>query len=212
MTLVQLNSDGSLSDSIYSELKMRLVFGHYAPGDRLSMRKLAAEFGTSPMPVREALKRLASERVIESAAAKAFNIPKLSDKRAADLFDLRALLEGAAIDAACNHVTPELLDELDALCARMDAHLKLRDVKAYLVDNHRFHFLLYQLVGNEEMTSMIEQLWMQTGPPLSVGVRDDDAWNAEHKRLVHALREGETDGLGNIMRADISWGARFYRS
>ena len=89
--------DRSLSEDIYATLKERLMLGHYQPGDRLSMRKLASEFGTSPMPVREALKHLASENVIESAAAKAFHIPSLSDKRAADLFDLRALLDRGAI-------------------------------------------------------------------------------------------------------------------
>jgi len=208
--------DVSLSDEIYAELKNRLILGRYSPGDRLSMRKLAAEFGTSAMPVREALKRLSSEQVIESAAAKAFNVPSLSSKRAAGLFDLRALLESAAVEAAHAYLTPELLDELEALCERIDAHLKLRDFAAYMVDNRRFHFLLYRLADNPDLISMIEQLWMKTGPSLFHGLQEGGAakldWNADHKRLCIAMREGRVADFGAIMRADVEWGAEFYRT
>ena len=208
--------DISLSDGIYAELKNRLILGRYLPGDRLSMRKLAVEFGTSPMPVREALKRLASENVIESAAAKAFNVPSLSDKRAADLFDLRALLESAAVEAAHDALTPDLLDELEALCERMDAHLKLRDYSAYMADNYRFHFLLYRKADNPDMVSMIEQLWMKSGPSLYLGLEKSNManpdWNSGHKQLVAAIREGRVADFASIMRSDIAWGAEFYRS
>ena len=164
------NKDHSLSDGIYRELKSRLMLGTYLPGDRLSMRKLAKEFNTSSMPVREALKRLTSERAIVSAAAKAYNVPKLSDKRAADLFVLRGLLEVAAVEAAFNALTPEILTELSGLCDRMGAHLKLRDFSAYMTDNYRFHFLIYGHAGNLDMVFMIEQLWMQTGPSLHLSL------------------------------------------
>jgi len=206
----------SLSDGIYAELKKRLILGHYLPGDRLSMRKLAVEFGTSPMPVREALKRLASENVIESAAAKAFNVPTLSDKRAADLFELRALLESAAVEAAYHALTPEMLDELSALCDRMDAHLKLRDFRAYMVDNYRFHFMLYRKADNPDMVAMIEQLWMKSGPSLLLGLEKsliaDPDWNTGHKQLLEAIRGGRAGDFASIMRTDVEWGAVFYRS
>ena len=205
-----------LSEEIYATLKQRLMLGGYLPGDRLSMRKLAVEFGTSPMPVREALKRLASEHVIESAAAKAFNVPSLSGKRAGDLFELRAILEGRAVEMVHASITPELLNELDGLCDRMDAHFKLRDFAAYMVDNHRFHFLLYRLTDNSDLVAMIEQLWMKTGPSLSQGLLESKVvnpdWNADHRRLCAAIEEGRVSDLGTIMRADIEWGADFYRA
>ena len=208
--------DVSLSEQVYTELKSRLMLGAYRPGDRLSMRRLATEFGTSAMPVREALKRLASERVLESAAAKAFNVPRLSDKRAADLFVLRALLEGAALEAAFDCLRAGPLDEFAALCDRMDAHLKLGDFAAYTVDNRRFHFLIYGQADNADMVSMIEQLWMQTGPSLSRGLGLSGAsvmgWNAEHKRLVKALSNGDFAQAVATLRADIEWGADFYRA
>lgn len=209
-------SDPSLSSGIYTELKNRLILGHYLPGDRLSTRKLAVEFGTSPMPVREALKRLASEHVIESAAAKAFNVPVLSRKRAADLFDLRALLESAAVEAAHCALTPDLLRELGALCDRMDADLKLRDFSAYMADNYRFHFLLYRKADNPDMVAMIEQLWMKSGPSLHLGLQQSETinldWNTGHKQLVEAIQDGRVADFRSLMRADIAWGADFYRA
>lgn len=208
--------DPSLSDGIYGDLKSRLMLGHYLPGDRLSMRKLAVEFGTSAMPVREALKRLASERVIESAAARAFNVPDLDDGRASDLFMLRALLEGAAVEAAYPKLGPDTLNRLEALCDRMDAHLRLCDFTAYMIDNHRFHFLIYRTADNSDLVSMIEQLWMQTGPSLHRGLMRSGGigtgWNADHKRLLTALRAGDAAALAGIMRADVEWGAELYRA
>lgn len=208
-------SETSLSEGIYATLKERLMLGQYMPGTRLSMRKLAVEFGTSTMPVREALKHLASERVIDSAAAKAFHVPSLTSKRAADLFDLRALLECAAMDAVKTLVTPKLVDELAALSERMDAHLKLREYSGYIIDNQRFHFLIYRLAANPDMIAMIEQLWMKTGPSLSLGLKNSEEvnldWNADHKRLVDAMRAGQIENYANLLRADINWGAEFYR-
>lgn len=216
MTAANPIRERSLSDEIYDELKNRLILGQYLPGDRLSMRKLAGEFGTSAMPVREALKRLSSEQVIESAAAKAFNVPSLSRKRAADLFDLRALLESAAVEAVHATLTPDLLGKLEALCDRMDAHLKRRDYAAYVRDNHRFHFLLYRKAENPDLIAMIEQLWMKTGPSLSRGLQSSESynpdWNADHRRLCDAIRKGRIADIREIMRADIEWGAEFYRA
>ncbi len=209
-------TEQSLSEGVFATLKQRLMLGHYLPGDRLSMRKLAAEFGTSTMPVREALKHLASERVIESAAAKAFNVPSLSSKRAADLFDRRALLECAVMESVYTAITPQLVDELAALSERMDAHLKLRDFSAYIIDNQRFHFLIYQLTDNPDMIAMIEQLWMKTGPSLCLGLRNSDEvnldWNADHKHLVNAMRTDRSADYAQLLRADIKWGSDFYRS
>lgn len=180
------------------------------------MRTLAVEFGTSTMPVREALKRLASESGIQRAAAKAFNVPSLSDKRAADLFELRALLESAAVEAAHNELTSDMLDELSALCERRDAHLKLRDFRAYTADNHRFHFLLYRKADNPDMVSMIEQFWMKFGPSLYLGLQQsitaDPDWNTGHKQLVEAIRDGRVNDFASIVRAEFDWGAAFYRS
>lgn len=207
--------DPSLSATIYSELKKRLMLGTYLPGDRLSMRKLASEFGTSPMPVREALKRLTSEHAIESEAAKAYRVPLLSDKRAADLFELRALLESAAIKAAFP-VLPATLPQLSALRDRMEAHLRLGDFPAYMADNHRFHFLIYAQADNPDMVFMIEQLWMQTGPSLHNGLQRSGsevlAWNTEHSSIIDAIERGASEDVSRIMCADVEWGANFYRA
>ncbi|WP_120499130.1 GntR family transcriptional regulator [Roseovarius sp. EL26] len=204
----------SFSDSIYKDLKSRLMLGGYLPGDRLSMRKLALEFGTSSMPVREALKRLASERAIQSAAAKAYNVPILSNKRATDLFVLRGLLEIAAAEAAYSSLTTKITDELSGLSDRMGAHLKLRDFPAYMADNYRFHFLIYGQVGNPDMVFMIQQLWMQTGPSLHLGLQKSispaENWNSEHVRLVDALTTGDPSDVAKAMHDDVAWGTNFY--
>lgn len=215
MTDATLLKDPSLSDRIYADLKRRLMLGAVRPGQKLSMRKLAAEFGTSPMPVREALKRLASERALESEAAKAFNVPDLSAKRAADLFDMRALLEGAAARAAVPRLTKAHIKTLTRLNARISKHLSARDALTYTTENYQFHFTIYWQSDNPDLLYMIEQLWTLTGPSLRVGLeRSIDTaliWNSGHSPLLEALHAGNADMVERCMQADIAWGAEFYR-
>lgn len=205
----------SLSDRIYADLKHQLMLGAVLPGQKLSMRKLAAGFGTSPMPVREALKRLASERALESEAAKAFNVPDLSAKRAADLFDMRALLEGAAARTALPRLTRAHVKTLTRLNARISKHLSARDALTYMAENHLFHFTIYRQSDNPDLLFMIEQLWMQTGPSLRLGLeRSIDTalrWNSGHAPLLEALHAGDAGAAERAMHDDIAWGAEFYR-
>lgn len=83
-----------MSERVYQQLKWPLIVGEFAPDAKLSIRKVAEAFGTSAMPVREALKRLATERALVSRANRLFRVPRLAPKRVSELFFLRANLEG----------------------------------------------------------------------------------------------------------------------
>lgn len=201
------------AEEIYGRLKFDLMTGALLPGQKLSIRSLSGETGAGASPVREALKRLASERALEGDAKRPYVVPTLSDRRAVDLFNLRALLECEAAALALPRFAPTLLPGLRIARIAMEAALQAGDLGAYMRQNHTFHFLIYEQCGNADMIAMIEQLWMQTGPSLRRGMQVDAydlSWNRQHAAIVGALEARDTSSLRREMLRDIGWGAEHY--
>ena len=206
-------SDISLSDRIYQQLKWSLIVGEHGPDSALSIRTVAERMGTSMMPVREALKRLASERALIASANRSFRVPRHNPERVSDLFFLRANLEGAATELATPRMTSAEIDQLEEL-----AHQTNRDIESgvrgdYLANNYRFHFTIYTGAGNPELTSIIEGLWAQSGPYLAdvVGVLETtEDWRLLHARIAEAIRAGNARLARDLVEQDIGWGTKVY--
>src|SRR5215472_16623342 len=90
----------TVQDRVYSALRDRLMRGGFEPGQKLKISELATAFGTSAMPVREALNRLAAERAIESMPNRSVRVPSLSKESLRDLMDARFAVEGLAVSRA----------------------------------------------------------------------------------------------------------------
>ena len=115
-TTQPLVSDGGpLNAQIYQRLRWALIVGDYEPGDRMSIRSIATELESGLMPVREALKRLASERALSSATKRSFRVTELQPGQASELFFVRARLEGVATELATPMMTEGQVDRLDEL-------------------------------------------------------------------------------------------------
>ena len=206
--LLMVPDQPTQAETLYGQLKYKLMVGAYLPGQKLSIRKLSEEVGAGMSPVREALKRLASERVLSSLVKRSYIVPVLDRKRAADLFNLRALLESEAAVQALENIAAEDIAALNATLSPMRAAIGERDHAQYMVENHQFHFLIYQLCGNPDMIAMIEQLWMQTGPSLRQGLEGEHAtesWGDEHEALVHAIKTRKKTELKACLLRDIRW-------
>ncbi len=198
-----------LNNRIYQSLKWSLIIGEYFPGSVLSIRSLAKKMGTSTMPVREALNRLASERLLLSSVKRSYKVAALDPKRVADQFFLRARLEGIATKLAVPNLTASQIDELETL-----AHMMVRDVETganenYIVRNYNFHFSIYAASQNEELFWSIERLWAQTGPYLAQVVRSQimpDEWQVLHTEIAKSIRARNASKAARLIEKDISWG------
>lgn len=213
MSLLYHTTDPTQAEEIYCKLKSSLMVGEFLPGSKLSIRSLSQETGAGASPVREALKRLASERVLEGGVKKSYIVPTLSDKRAVDLFNLRTLLECEAAALALPKFGPKLLPRLRDITERMDEALVSRNLEEYISENKKFHFLIYDQCGNADMLSIIEQLWMQTGPSLKRGMflaDYDVSWNRQHLAIVGALETRDLITIRREILRDIGWGAEHY--
>ena len=198
-----------LNDRIYQSVKWSLIIGEYFPGSVLSIRSLAKKMGTSTMPVREALTRLASERLLMSSVKRSYKVAELDHKRVADQFFLRARLEGIATELAVPNMTATQIDELEALAQMMERDIETGGNENYIVRNYNFHFSIYAASQNEELFWSIERLWAQTGPFLAQAVRSQtmpEEWQVLHSEIAKAIRARNATKAARLIEKDISWG------
>src|SRR3979490_191437 len=99
----------TVQDRVYSVLRDQLMRGGFEPGQKLKIAELAEALGTSAMPVREALNRLAAERAIESMPNRSVRVPALSRECLQDLMEARFAVEGHAVARAASNMTVETL-------------------------------------------------------------------------------------------------------
>jgi len=205
----------ALNDQIYQDLRWKLITGVYNPGDPISIRSVADEAGVSMMPVREALKRLESERALVASARRSFRVQALTARDVADLFFVRSHLEGLATERAVPKLTSAQIRRLGELAAQMNEYVEARDINAYLSNNYTFHFTIYLATGIAELCAIIENLWVQTGPSLANGLRQqqpDEEWKTTHREIVDAIAARDTGAARQLMEKDIRWGMSLYES
>jgi DNA-binding GntR family transcriptional regulator len=208
-------AQASLSDRIYQSLKWSLIIGEYFPGSDLSIRSVAKKMGTSTMPVREALTRLASERLLRSSVKRSYKVAELDPKRVADQFFLRARLEGIATLLAVPNMTSAQIDELETLASMMEHDIDNGNNENYIVRNYNFHFSIYAASQNEELFWSIERLWAQTGPYLAQVVRSQimpEGWQVLHTNIAKAIRSRSAEQAAQLIEKDISWGVSTFES
>ena len=208
------SSTGNLSSRIYLDLRQKLIVGDLRPAEALSIRTLAENYGVSAMPVREALRQLASEDALVGAAKKAYRVPDLTSDEAANLFFVRAVLEGAAAEQAAAMATEADFEVLEGLAQSMEAPWKQQDASTFLKQNHLFHRHVYSLSGNAALTSMIDSLYMRTGPWLAHGIVElvnPEYWEGYHPEIIQALRERDGAKARHLAEKDAGWGVDLYR-
>lgn len=206
--------EAKLGDRIYQALRWSLIVGELEPGDTVSTRTLAAEHGISVMPVREALKRLEAEKALTGAAKRAYRVADMTPARAADLFQIRSVLEGAAAEIAATRLPEGQIDRLRELTRQMDAAMGHEDSRGYLASNFTFHFIIYSGAGNPDLAAIVEGLYARTGPWLARAIRRFariEDWDNHHMRIVDAIAARDPSEARRLMEEDVGWSAELYR-
>jgi DNA-binding GntR family transcriptional regulator len=175
---------------VFQRLRSGLMAGAFKPGQVMSLRKLAEQFGTSPMPVREALARLVVVNALEETAGHSVCVPRPKPRRLAEIFEVRELLEGRAASEACRKCTPELIASLTHANKELLAAIAARNLQGCLSWNQRFHFTLYDGAESEVLMPLIESLWLQFGPTMYLSLlQPETPWDASaHLDILEGLR------------------------
>lgn len=197
----------AVHDQVYDAIRQALITGRIAPGVGVSLRSLAAELGVSPMPVRDAVRRLAAERALAiNPANKRLSVPSLTADRLEQLSQARLWIEPELAARAAPLADAALIKTLQAIDARLDASLAAGDVDGYMTANHAFHFAIYQRSGAEVLLSMAGGLWLQVGPFMRVvfgRVGTGSLPTDHHAEAIAALKARDAEGARRAIAADL---------
>jgi DNA-binding GntR family transcriptional regulator len=198
---------GTVQNEVLQRLRHALMVGMLIPGQVISIRKLAALFGTSAMPVRDALSQLVAANALEEMPNRSLCVPILSRDRIRDLFEARAALETLAASRACTRDGKRLADIMtpinDEIVETIDTK---RDFYHALELNNAFHFALYAGAGSNVLMPLIESLWLQCGPTLFATLATPNVFvsRSQHQRIIDGLREGDAQGVSDALAQEIS--------
>ncbi len=202
----------TLQEQVYQALRTTLMVGGVVPGQGLTVRELSERMGTSPMPVREAMRRLIAERALELLPNGTVRVRLMSDAQRAESREIRALLEGLAITRAAELIAPEEQAEAERMDVDMNRALAIDDLESYIVTNQRFHFLVYRAARSDMLFEIIESLWVQNGPFLRLYVletlskqkdRDYIDLYQHHAAMLQAFRDRDGDAAAAALRLDL---------
>ncbi len=198
---------GTLGQRVYSELRDFLMVGGAQPGEKITLRQLTSAFGTSLMPVREAVQRLAAEGALEVLPNRAIRIPVMTKARVREILQLRLMLEGLAVEQAATRIEPAVIAQLQELNDAFMLEMRRREDSAKLFRvNKEFHFTIYRAAEMPVLLEIIENMWLRIGPFLhfSLGVRGREAARKyapeSHKRMIRAMRQRD----GKLGRAALA--------
>ncbi|MDC7785674.1 GntR family transcriptional regulator [Rhodoplanes sp. TEM] len=208
----------SLQERVYQGLRMALLSGHFQPGEPISIRKLAESLGTSPMPVREALKRLMAEKVLVQSSNRQIRVTPFDPQLHGEFVRIRMEIEGYAAERAARIRDAGLVDRLRQANAGMVEAARRSDTAAALAANQAFHFEIYRAAGYSQLVDMIENLWLRTGPFL--GTIGRKPVNLEtffgnghhfHVRAIEAIAARDGKKARRAIALDIRTGTMFLR-
>lgn len=199
----------AISDRVYAVLRSRIIDLEFEPGARLQIERISAEFDVSPSPVREALNRLAAEGLVSVQAYRGFRVSDLLDRNELkQLLEAREAIEVAAAREAALRSETAIIDELDALVARMDALASQPelDVKEFNATDASFHRTIVQASGNRFLVQAFDSLHSHVQIARHFqgrSVAEARLSNEEHGRLLDALRHDDADRVGLEVAAHL---------
>ncbi|OHX01756.1 GntR family transcriptional regulator [Micromonospora sp. WMMB235] len=200
---------GRATQSAYESIKTRILGGAYEPGKKLSEEDLAAAVGVSRTPVREALRRLHAEGLVDWEANRGATVPAWREQDLEEIFELRALLEGYGAELAATRITPEEIVRLRELCAEMEGYAagQRRDrADRIAVCNAQFHEIILGAGRNRRLSALLGAV-VQTPLVNRTFRRYDEAAMARsmshHRELIDAFEARDRAWAGSVMRAHI---------
>jgi DNA-binding GntR family transcriptional regulator len=200
-----------LHEQVYRRLSDSLMQGDLAPGQQLTLRALAESLGTSVMPVREAVRRLATQKAVQILPKRYILVEPLTAESYLELVDVRKLIEGRATARACELLSEEEIRQIAAINDRLMAYAERGMLRKALKENQHFHFAIYQAARSRVLLEIIESLWVRVGPSLhhllaEAFARDSQTLHegfANHQRVIDALGSRDAEAAMQYMRADL---------
>lgn len=208
----------SLPAFVAERLREAILSGTIPPGALLRQEDVAGRLGVSRPPVREALKQLEAEGLAQSRPRRGYVVAELDPQDIAEIFEIRALFEERIGQAAARHRTEEDIAALEAELAAIESLPAgtPEGSRAFSLHNRRFHERIRAASGQRVMGELLGVLANRVERYIRLGgqiANSREQVNREHRDILAALREGDGERLGLLLRLHVhDAGARLLRS
>jgi len=182
------------SDIIYQELKQDIISGRYKPRERIVISSVAKQFGTSDIPVREALKQLESEGLIKNKPHKGAVVTSFNFEDIQKIFRVRTVLEGMAAREASRNMKSSEIKSLEKSVVQMRKAVESDRFFELAQINLEFHQTIYSVSGNEYLNKIIFELWSLSSRSRALFILAPDRAREsakEHVVILEALKKGD---------------------
>lgn len=188
-------------DTIYRQIRADIIAGKKKPGERLSIDLLKKKFGTSVTPVRDALQMLSQEDLVTIKPRSGYYISLVSLKQLNDMLEMRQILELAAVERAAQKITDEQIDQLEHVHAGYTDDND-ETYTRYTEENKKFHCLIAQASGNEELADLISRLHDRLVRYMMV-VRPGKYMAQMHGQLIERLKARDVSGAKKALKKEL---------
>jgi DNA-binding GntR family transcriptional regulator len=198
----------TLHQIVVEQLTDEIVTGNLVPGRKLSEPELAAVYGVSRGPVREALRILEGHGLVRIVPGKGATVTKLTRDEIVETYDIRVELEGLGARIGMRHVDAPAIESMGMVLEDMGQALD--SAAGWIKLNDEFHMILYEASGMAQLCDIISTLMMKTRPYQYAYLSSRETLvmtHGEHLPLYEAIRRGDTESVEQITRAHLRRGA-----
>lgn len=196
---------GDAGARIAAELRALILSGEHPPGDRIRQEDIAARFGVSRVPAREAIRILEADGLVRVVANAGAWVVRLTLAECDEIYQMRERLEPLLLRWSAPGLGAAQLDHLASLAARMEAGT---DVEEFLALDRAFHLGSYEAAETAQLGELVQRLWNTTQPyrrayTQAVAPADRRTIHDEHHLLLTALRTGDVDDAERVLAGHI---------
>lgn len=186
-------------ERVEEALRQAILGGELSPGEPLVLADLSDQLGVSRTPIREAMRALASEGLIDMDSFRSATVHTPSLEEAREIYDLRLVLDPIAVRRAVERITPEELETAQAIHETM---LSSDDIGEWVDANREFHRALQQAARSDRLIGIIDGLRNSAAMQVALSLKAEGSQiakaNADHEKILQAFREGDTDAAVSL--------------
>ena len=195
-----------LRDVVFNTLRQAILTGELKPGERLMEIHLANKLGVSRTPIREAIRKLELEGLVNIIPNKGAYVTGISDKDVHDIYMIRSMLEGLCVRWATEHITQEQLEELDEIILLSEYHMDKGHSDQLTELDGRFHQILYEASKSRSLDHVLSDFhkYVQLARRTSVKTEERAIKSiGEHNEILNAIKAKDAEKAGNLATIHI---------
>lgn len=200
-------NNGPISNSLLGKLQKDILTGKLKPGQKLTEQQLCETYGVSRTPVREALRQLESDGLVENILNRGAFVVGMTDQDYEDMFELRKAYEIQAVKWAIERITEEEMDKLEETFEFMEFYTLRNDINKMLAINTGFHQIIYEASHNRMLKRLLSSYQMYLKYKGMESVHDDNYLTTvleEHRAIFKAFKDRDVKAGALAMEAHIN--------